>query len=350
MSLLSIPLTATLTLGLVSCATPLLAYSASDMPPLQLAVVGQPSVQDGRTRFRTLFCELAARETPHGLDCEKLLVRLAGEPEESAPAPLPAHDPRLHLLMVPGGFAECFKDAALLPEAVPRLRSAGYPVSTVPISGRSSSTYNTYRIAAAVAHMQLPADSRLVLVGYSKGVVDILEFLVQYPSLAARVHAVVSISGSVNGSPVANRYGFLYRATEDWILRDCPPGDRGISVDLERERRQSWLARQRFPGHIRYFSIASIAPPEERARAFLHIGGSLRYIDPLHDGQLIFYDQLLPGSELLGYIRADHWAGALPLQEHWHIMATNPAGTHFPRGLLLEAIMLRVSEALRDKG
>jgi hypothetical protein len=341
---------ATLALGLMSCATPLLAYSASDMPPLQLAVVGQPSVQDGRTRFRTLFCELAARESPHGLDCEKLLVRLAGEREESAPAPLPAHDPRLHLLLVPGGFAECFKDAALLPEALPRLRSAGYSVSTVPVSGRSSSAYNTYRIAAAVARMRLPAGSLLVLVGYSKGVVDILEFLVQYPRLAARVQAVVSISGSVNGSPVANRYGFLYRATEDWVLQSCPPGDRGISVDLERELRQTWLARQRFPSHIRYFSLASIVPPEERARAFLHIGGSLGYIDPLHDGQLIFYDQLLPGSELLGYIRADHWAAALPLQEHWYILGANPAGTHFPRGLLLEAIMLRVSEALHDKG
>ena len=348
MSLLPFLLMATLAMGLMSCATPLLAYSPADIPPLQLAVVGQPSVQDGRTRFRTLFCELAARESPHGLDCEKLLVRLAAEPEETAPAPLPAHDPRLQILLIPGGFAECFKEAELLPEAMPRLRSAGYQVRLVPVSGRSSSAYNTYRIAVAVARTQLPPGGRLVLMGYSKGAVDILEFLVQYPSLAARVHAVVSISGSINGSPVANRYGFLYRATEDVILRDCPPGDKSISVDLERERRQSWLARQRFPGHIRYFSIGSIAPPEERARAFLHIGGSLRYIDPLHDGQLIFYDQLIPGSELLGYVRADHWAIALTLQEHWHLMGTNPAGTHFPRGLLVEAIMLRVSEALSN--
>jgi hypothetical protein len=348
MNLLPTSLVTLLAMGLMSCATPLLAYSASDMPPLQLAVLGQPSVQDGRARFRTLFCELAARESPRGLDCEKLLVRLAAEPEETAPAPPPAHDPRLHVLLVPGGFAECFKEAELLPEALPRLKAAGYPVSTAIISGRSSSTYNTYRIAVAVARLKLPPDGRLVLVGYSKGTADILEFLVQYPSLAARVDAVVSISGSVNGSPVANRYGFLYRATENLVLRDCPPGDREISMDLERERRQSWLARHRFPSHIRYFSIASIAPSEERARAFLHIGGSLRYIDPLHDGQLLFYDQLVPGSEVLGYVRADHWAAALSLQEEWHIMGTNPSGTHFPRGLLLEAIMLRVSEALNE--
>jgi hypothetical protein len=221
-------------------------------------------------------------------------------------------------------------------------------VSLVPVSGRSSSAYNVLRIAVAVARVQLPPDGRLVLAGYSKGVVDILEFLDRYPSLAARVHAVVSVSGSVNGSPVANRYGFMYRATEDLILHRCPPGDRGVSVDLERERRMTWLARHRLPGHIRYFSIASIAPPEELARALAHTGASLRYVDPLNDGQLVFYDQLLPGSELLGYIRADHWAAALPLQDRWYVLASNPAGTHFPRGLLLEAIMLRVSEALRD--
>ncbi|HYH97082.1 hypothetical protein [Hyalangium sp.] len=350
MSLLSVPVIVTLGVlmqGLVSCAPPLLKYDASEMPPLQLAVVGQPSVHDGRARFRTLFCELAARERP-ALDCERLLVRLAAEPPAAASAPLPQHDPRLRILLVPGGFAECFKEAGLFPEALPRLQAAGYSVSTVPVSGRSSSAYNAWRIAVAVARTSLPPDGLLVLAGYSKGVVDILEFLVQYPSLAARVHAVVSVSGSVNGSPIANRYTFLFEATDDLLLRDCPPGDRGVAEDLKREPRMNWLARHRLPGHIRYFSIATVAPEEEVARAMALTDGPLRYVDPLSDGQLIFYDQLLPGSELLGYVRADHWAVALPLQKHWYLLASNPAGTHFPRGLLLEAIMLHLSEALRD--
>jgi len=353
MSLLSLPLLATLAglaMGLTGCATPLLAYEASDMPPLQLAVVGQPSVQDGRARFREIFCGLAARQNPPGLDCEKLLVRLAAEPTAREPAPLPSHDPRLHILLVPGGFAECFKDAPLFPEALPRLKAAGYSVSTAAVSGRSSSEYNAWRIAVEVARTPLPPEGRLVLMGYSKGVTDILEFLVQYPSLAARVHAVVSIAGSVNGSPIANRFSFLYEASDDWVLRNCPPGDRRVAADLQRERRLNWLARHRLPGHIRYFSIGTIAPEEEVARAMLLTDESLRYVDPLTDGQLLFYDQLLPGSELLGYVRADHWAVALPLQEYWHVLATNPAGAHFPRGLLLEAIMLHMSEALGTEG
>jgi len=41
-----------------------------------------------------------------------------------------------------------------------------------------------------------------VLVGYSKGVPDIFEFLADYPELVPRVDAVVSIAGAVNGSPI----------------------------------------------------------------------------------------------------------------------------------------------------
>jgi hypothetical protein len=333
--------------GLTGCVAPLLEYSATDIPALQLAVVGQPPVSDGRARFRTIFCELA-RRTP-GADCERLLVRFAAEPTAMAPPrPLPPHDPRMRLLLVPGGFAECFEDAELYPEALPRLRSLGYQVATVRISGRSTSAYNAHRIAVAVANAPLTEDGWLVLVGYSKGIMDILEFLVRYPSLAPRVHAVVSIAGSVNGSPAADRYSSVYEALSDLPSRICPPGDRGVAEDLKRSRRLNWLARHRLPGHIRYFSIGALAPRDEVARAMFPMEGPLRHIDPLTDGQLLFYDQLLPGSELLGHVRADHWGIALPLQERWPVLAGNPAGVHFPRDLLFEAIVLRTAEALRD--
>ena len=347
-----LPLVATLAglvLGLAGCASPLLQYRTADVPPLQLAVVGQPSAHDGRARFRTILCGLAAQQTP-GIDCERLLVPFAAEPVAAGPAALPQHDPRLRILLVPGGFAECFLDAELFPEAVPKLQSLGYSVNTVRVSGRSTSATNAWRIATAVAQTPLPPDGRLVLMGYSKGIADILEFLIQYPSLAARVHAVVSIAGSVNGSPIANRYTFVYQAMKNWPSKRCPPGDKGVAVDLQREPRMKWLARHHLPGHIHYFSVASIAPGGEVARAMAPLKAPLRYVDPLNDGQLVFYDQILPGSELLGYVRADHWAVTLPLQERWLLLAGNSAGTHFPRGLLLEAIVLRLAEALGQSG
>ena len=43
-----------------------------------------------------------------------------------------------------------------------------------------------------------------MLIGYSKGTPDILDAIVSYPEIHARVAAVVSIAGAVGGSPLAN--------------------------------------------------------------------------------------------------------------------------------------------------
>ena len=41
----------------------------------------------------------------------------------------------------------------------------------------------------------------------------------------------------------------------------------------------------------------------------------LSAIDPRNDSQVIFYDQVIPGSTLMGYLNADHWAIAVPIAE-----------------------------------
>ncbi|MDY7231885.1 hypothetical protein [Hyalangium rubrum] len=341
-------LLASLLVGGPRCTPPRLPYNP-DLPALQLSVVGQPPVRDGRARFRELFCALLERESTAGLDCESLLVRFTDEPVVPAETrALPAHDPRLHLLLVAGSFAECFDAARMYPGAVRKLSSLGYAIREVRVSGRSSSAYNTPRIARAVARELRVAEGPLVLVGYSKGVTDILEFLIQYPSLAAKVQAVVSIAGSVNGSPMAERFAGPYRPFASWPVDACPPGDSHVIEDLRRETRMNWLARHRLPGHIRYFSVGASAPAPEVGRAMFPIEGPMRRLEPYIDGQLPFYDQLVPGSELLGYARADHWAVALPLQEHWPVIAGNPRGAIYPRDLLFEAIVLRTAEALRE--
>ena len=41
-------------------------------------------------------------------------------------------------------------------------------------------------------------------------------------------------------------------------------------------------------------------------------------IDGRNDSQVIFYDQLIPGSTLLGYLNADHWAVAVAIARGAH--------------------------------
>jgi hypothetical protein len=73
-------------------------------------------------------------------------------------------------------------------------------------------------------------------------------------------------------------------------------------------------------------------------------------MDPRNDSQTLFTDQLIPGSVLLGYLNADHWAVALPLdQAHPLLAATFTNRNAFPRAPMLEAVMRTVEETLLER-
>jgi hypothetical protein len=333
---------------IVGCTPPLTKYR-TDVPAVQLSVVGQPPATDGRARFREIYCSvLASAPDPTGTTCDKLLVRLSDEPparSDSAPPPPP--DPRLHILFIGGAFGECVLDAAPpVAAAIAKLSGLGYRIRIVPVDGRSSSTRNAGQIARAVRDEPLDPGDKLLLVGYSKGTPDILEFLVRNPELASRVDAVVSIAGAVNGSPLGDAYAGLYAMVSGIDLKICKAGDGGVLDSLRVKVRMSWLATHRLPGNVRYFSLGSFTVPDQTARLMFLTKGDLDRAEALNDGQTIFYDQLIPGSVLLGYAHGDHWAIVLPLQEKWPYWGGNSAGTHYPRDLLFEAVVLYVGEAL----
>lgn len=324
-----------------ACTPPLTAYR-TDLPALQLRVLGQPGFHDGRARFREVLCGIRPQ------DCDSLLVALADDPAvRPHPPPMPRHDTKLRILFVPGAFQECFQKVAVPYEAgIAHLRAIGYRVSLVPVSGRSSSEHNAAQIAQAVREEQLASGEKLVLMGYSKGTPDILQFLIGYPDLAARVDAVVSIAGAVNGTPVADKNAALYALVSRIDFAPCAAGDGGVVHSLRRDVRMPWLSAHRLPEHIRYFSLGAFSRAEETGRFLAFTQRDLVRMSALNDGQTIFFDQILPGSTLLGYANGDHWAIVLPLQDKWTYWAANPAGVHYPRHALLEAIVLCLAEAL----
>ena len=330
-------------------ASPMLKYNL-DVPAQTLNVLDAPEVRDGRARFREVFCS-TLREHPDRKQrgCEELLHRLRDEaPSALQPVTPPVPDPRLHLVFVTGLFNDCSSAVALPFEtAVPRLRSLGYSAEILSVSGRSSSSFNAARIAEFVS--QIPdSDQRLVLVGYSKGAVDILEFMVAYPELASRVSAVVSVAGAINGSPVADiAVPFYQRSLKDLSLPGCAPGDGGALASLARPERLNWLVAHRLPPSARYFSLVSFTRSDSVSGPLRPFAAALAEIDPRNDGQLLFYDQVIPGATLLGYVNADHWAVAVPIEEKRPVLATLVTGHNwFPRDALIEALALYLSEQL----
>jgi len=62
---------------------------------------------------------------------------------------------------------------------------------------------------------------------------------------------------------------------------------------------------------------------------------------------MIFYDEVVPGSTLVGYLNADHWAVAVPINRtHPTIASLLVTQNAYPREGLIEALMRFIEEDL----
>ena len=217
------------------------------------------------------------------------------------------------------------------------------------VDALSSSENNARQIRDAIMAMPPPAGApRLVLVGYSKGAPDVLEAVVAYPEIRSSVVAVVSIAGAAAGSPLANDVQ-QYQAD---LLRyfpgsTCDPGDGGGVASLKPATRLAWLAQNPLPRELHYYSLVTFPQPARISRILRRSYDKLARIDARNDSQLIFYDQVVPGSILMGYLNADHWAIAVPIDRK-HRLVTSLLTTEnaYPREALLEAVLRFVEEDL----
>ena len=308
---------------------------------------------DGRARFRGIFCALA---DAHGVPqtrspdaCAALLWRLADEPVTDRDIVPPPIDTRLQVLVVGGAFSDCFGTASIAyRDGITALAASGLHITEVAISGRSSAGYNARSIARA---MQDTPAGPVVLLGYSKGTVDILVFLADYPELAGRVEAVISVAGPVYGSQLAQRGDWAY----DTFLQHafsgrCDPGDGGVLDSLLPETRLQWLAEHPLPESVRFYSLLAFTTSEHMARALGPSWEILAATDPRNDGQITISEGVLPGSTLLGYANTDHWGVAIDIEEELSFIAGRDDETPFPRSIMFEALIRYVSEDLREQG
>ena len=334
---------------LAGCAsTP--PYQESQWPAVTRSVVGTPAVIDRRAEFREQFCALlhpAGVATVGREGCADYLWRLPDEKpiNHSRAASYPTVV-RATVLVVGGAFGDCFPPSTTpFVDGAARMRSADLQIDYIDVSGRSSSQINAKIIENRIALLESQEGRPLILLGYSKGVADILEALTRYPQIADKISAVVSVAGAVEGSPLAARYDGLYST---WLknrrLGSCPPGDGGVLDSLTPAKRLNWLADHPLPTHIKYYSLGSFTTPPGLARSLRGSYRALSRIDARNDGQLLASDEIIPGSTLLGYAKADHWAVAINLEDRFPFLAHRSLGTHpFPQRVLFEAILRFVS-------
>jgi len=348
------PLIVTACLALGACvAKPLIPFSV-DTPPLALVPISQTHVQDKRGRFREIYCSvLKARghDIPDSRPCEDALTRVGNEPAGAGkPVDLGPSKRRLIGAIVAGIGYECFERWLQPPGSVAtHVRQFGYDAVQIQVDALSSSENNARQIRDAIMAMPREAGAaRLVLIGYSKGAPDILEAIVAYPEIRNRVAAVVSAAGAIGGSALAND-AEQYQAD---LLRHfpgatCSSGDGGAVNSLRPAIRKKWLAENPLPRELRYYSLVTFPQPDRISSILTSSYDKLARIDARNDSQMIFYDQVVPGSTLMGYINADHWALAVPISRtHSTIGSLFVTQNAYPREALAEAVLRFVEEDL----
>jgi pimeloyl-ACP methyl ester carboxylesterase len=328
-------------------------YTA-DTPPLILVPAGMAGVTDHRARFREIYCAVLdshGRDLPDYRTCDQALTRVGKEPEPTM-KPVELGPSKKHLIVgfVPGLGWECMSNWLNAAGTVAKnLGGYGYEMKLIEVSGLKGSDENARMIRDAILAMHLPAgDRRLVLVGYSKGAPDILEAVVRYPEIREFVAAVVSGAGSIGGSPLAN----VTEATKvDWLTHfpgaECEKGGGAALLSLRTGVRREWLAQNSLPHDFPYYSVVTFPEPGRISSVLKGSYDKLSKVDGRNDSQMIFYDQLIPGSALVAFVNADHWALAVPINRtHSTVGALFTTENAYPREALLEAVIRFVEEDL----
>ncbi|MBI4808419.1 MAG: hypothetical protein HY799_05695 [Nitrosomonadales bacterium] len=332
-------------------------------PPLTLFPLGMPPAHDERPQFRNLLGAVVEQREgryPDGRTLEEILHNLGEDAVPPVPVDLPDTPSNLVVVIVSGVLWECVSDVALpfgsgvsvdVATEYDYLKPRYGTIDVVHVRGIATSEHNARIVEEAIRRHEDAAD--IIVVAYSKGVPDTLEALRRMGNDTPRnLRAVVSVAGVVSGSPLADWLN-LYRHFLAVLPTPgaCSHVNENFLKSISRDRCLHWLRKywHTLPQGIRYYSLVTFTRPKQMHWFLRMLYAKLAEVEPRNDSHMLIHDQVLPGAALLGYLKSDHWAVALPFNRStrslWNrLLRPNNA---FPREVLFETILRYVEEDVK---
>ena len=232
----------TLLFVVLSCTTKTLISSTEKLSPIALLQTESLGFVDARPRFREIFCALLnnhGKSLPDYKTCDNSL-RTVGLEAKHLPQStnLNMSNNQFIVGLVPGIAWQCVRNWLNNDNSGPEhVSKQGFDVRLFEVDGLSSSQNNAQQINNYINKLAAQDSKRpIILMGYSKGAVDVLYAISKYPELQKRVVAVVSIAGAIGGSPLANTASQSHLNILSYIpISGCDIGDEKALQSLPKE-------------------------------------------------------------------------------------------------------------------
>lgn len=240
---------------------------------------------------------------PPTTDVTSRFKQLMG-PGKAGPAQLPAEANQHVYLMVGGLFTNQYP--GYMDANTNALKGKGLDTRRVAINTESGVEANAATIRDAI--MSATQDGRkVVLVGQSKGGVDVTAALALYPELKGRVRAVVSMQAPYGGTPVSSDLNNCpeLKPLLNRVVGGLMKGDAKSLSDLSYESRREFVGQHPYPTDIPTVSLAT-----SRRSIKSVVDATAGYLQQRYglasDGLVPRADAEIPGSRVVRLDDMDH--------------------------------------------
>ncbi len=225
----------------------------------------------------------------------------AGEddPRRVARGRLPADARDYQVLLVKGLFGNHMP--GYFHPAEKHLRRLGLHVRILKVGTDASVATNAQTVRDAVVRSYARNERPVVLVGHSKGGVDVLAALALYPDIVPSVRGVVVMQSPYGGTPIADDVEACpgMRIATGVVVGGLLLGSPKSVADLTYDRRRDFITAHPLPAGVPVVSLAT-----SRAPAFGQVlQASSTYLEKQYglasDGLVVPDDGIVPGSRMV---------------------------------------------------